>query len=270
MAKEDDEIQILGTREKNGNRAKVILCTTVILVLILISIVIFIKTGNGRNEADNLPDIAGNITHATDTSFLCSYADTINDVPLRLVKLHNMQIELSLDFPDTSDIRTAAAVPAADIRKDNLQILGDFVLKGEQLARGKSKSGYCLLMDGNIEIGIDSGDEKKEQALRNNGSFFRQYILVHNGEIQDNNLKGKAIRRSIAIKANELYIIQSFRKESIYDFSEAISDLGFTTALYLPGGDSYGFYKEHGMHVFIGNRTGDNLPNRSYLIFIMN
>ena len=173
-----------------------------------------------------------------------------------------------LQLPSPEDPTIYFVLQAADVRKDNQEILGDFVLNGNQLARGKRKTGYCAILDGKISIGNSLNDEVKEYCIKQKGDFFRQYILVMDGEIQENRLKGKAIRRALAQQSNDFYIVESKNRESLYDFSEALADMGFTNALYLVGGSSYGWWRgEDGTVHELGIYTDKVLPNINYLVF---
>ena len=100
------------------------------------------------------------------------------------------------------------------------------------------------------------------------GSLFRQYILVFEGNIQKNILKGKSYRRALIVQNNQTYIIISKKRESLYDFSEAISDLGFQDAIYLVGGDSFGFYRNNNGELnLIGKPENEQYPKRNYIVF---
>ena len=88
------------------------------------------------------------------------------------------------------------------------------------------------------------------------------------GEIQVNRLKGKAVRRALAQQNNEFYIVESKNRESLYDFSEALADMGFTYALYLVGGSSYGWWRDKdGAIRELGIYNKESLPNINYLVF---
>ena len=89
------------------------------------------------------------------------------------------------------DTTVIFAAQAADVRADNGGIVGAFVLKGEPKAWGLSKKGYCASINGQITIGMADNSPLFEQATEEGGYFFRQYPLVSNGEIVENELKGK-------------------------------------------------------------------------------
>ncbi|MBQ8673952.1 MAG: hypothetical protein IJ511_07890 [Bacteroides sp.] len=193
--------------------------------------------------------------------------DSINGVTLRIYALHNLHAELLPGIPDPNDESILFAAQAADIRRDNGKVVGDFVVRGEKQSNGKSKVGYCAIRDGIVSLGTTLNNEVMEACIRDEGDFFRQYALVMGGEMQPNRLKGKALRRSLARQGEELYIVESVNRESLYDFSEALADIGFTEAIYLVGGSSYGFYRsEDGMHEF-GEQGRTPYPNTNYILF---
>ncbi len=123
------------------------------------------------------------------------------------------------------------------------------------------------MINGEITLGNTINDNIKEHCIARNGDFFRQYALVMNGEIQENRLRGKAIRRALAQQNNDFYIVESVNRESLYDFSEALADMGFTNALYLVGGSSYAWWRESSQTTHeLGKSDKNPLPNTNYLI----
>ena len=83
---------------------------------------------------------------------------------------------------------------AADVRADNKKIVGAFVLQGEPLSRGLSKRGYCAIIGDEVRVGVAENSPLFEQATEQNGYFFRQYPLVDNGKLVENEPKNKSIR----------------------------------------------------------------------------
>lgn len=81
---------------------------------------------------------------------------------------------LMVGMPDFEDSTIFFITQAADIRADNMQILGDFVLRGEQIAKGRTKLGWCAIIDGNISIGYDKEPAALQEAISSGGYFFRQ------------------------------------------------------------------------------------------------
>lgn len=166
---------------------------------------------------------------------------TVNDIPFIIYIPHNATPELCLRTPDYRDGNIILAAQAADIRRDNQKIVGAFVLKGEPLSWGLSKKGYCGIIDGNLTVGVADNSPLFEQATEKNGYFFRQYPLVDNGRLVENEPKNKSIRKALCDRAGELFIVQSETAESFHDFAQALVDLGVNNAIYLVGGTAYGF-----------------------------
>jgi uncharacterized protein YigE (DUF2233 family) len=179
------------------------------------------------------------------------YADNVNDVPMHIYLLDNMEASLTMDstiIDDQLHTRMMMVVLATDIREDNKKPVGDFVVNGEKIARGKSREGYCAIVHGRISIGRSENDDVMNYCIQEGGSFFREYPLVINGEICKNKIRGKRIRRALVQQEGNIYVIESENKESIYDFSEAIRDLGAKDAIYLPAGINYMLVKTDSLH----------------------
>lgn len=166
---------------------------------------------------------------------------TINDVPLRLYTPVNAVPELCLGIPDTNNPELLLVFRAADIRADNWQIVGAFVMKGELLSRGMSKKGFCAIIDGTLHLGLAESTPLLEEAIEHEGYFFRQYPLVSNGKMIDNKPKGKAVRNALCDIDGRTVAVRSLSEESFHDFAQALADLGVQHAIYLSGSTSYGF-----------------------------
>ena len=264
----DDEIEVLGASGKERlNRKWWIVLLIGILCIVFIGYFMYNKEEEAQEEIAEIIQDEESEPIITKQSEVVLRTDSINDVALNIYALQNLKAELALQLPSPEDTTIYFALQAADVRKDNQEILGDFVLKGKQLARGKRKTGYCAILDGKISIGNSLNDEVKEYCIKQKGDFFRQYILVMDGEIQENRLKGKALRRALAQQGPDFYMVTSQNRESLYDFSEALSDMGFTKALYLVGGTSYSWYRKGNIVHELGKKEEKTLPNISYLVF---
>ncbi len=180
-----------------------------------------------------LSSIEGSYTEIMDT--------VINDVPLTIFIPHNAELTLHLGKIDKSDSSIIYAAQAADIRTDNGGIVGAFVINGEPRAWGLSKSGYCASINGKVMIGVATNSPLFEEATGKGGYFFRQYPLVSNGQIVENEPKGKSIRRAICDRLGEIFMVESGTMESFHDFSQALVDLGVEQAVYLVGSSAYGW-----------------------------
>lgn len=273
---EEDEIQVLGTSpHKRGNRPAVRLGVLALCLLFLVGgIVWFVGGLEEDREEEDMQEMEQPVVVPVDplprsASSVVLSVDSINDVKMRIYALNGLSAGLSFDLPDKGDTTVFLVVPAADIRRDNGGIVGDFVFRGEQLARGKRKSGYCAILNGQVVLGNAADDEMMERCIRQKGDFFRQYPLVINGEIQENRLKGKALRRALARQGGTLCLVESCNRESVYDFSEALADYGFSEALYLVGGSVYGWWREEGDTVHELGRPDADVPqpNFNYLVF---
>ena len=123
--------------------------------------------------------------------------DTINDIPLDIYIPHNAVPELMIGVPDIHDKSIVMTTQAADIRADNGKIVGAFVLKGKPYSWGLSKKGYCGIIDGKLSVGVADNSPLFEEATEKGGYFFRQYPLVDNGVLVENEPKGKSIRKAL-------------------------------------------------------------------------
>ena len=117
----------------------------------------------------------------------------INDITLDIYIPHHGIPSLSVGAPDINDGSVILATQAADIRADNGKIVGAFVLKGKPLSWGLSKKGFCGIIDGEITVGVADNSPLFEKATETGGYFFRQFPLVDNGQLVENEYKGKAV-----------------------------------------------------------------------------
>ena len=204
----------------------------------------------------------------------CEIRDTtINDITLRIYIPHNAELSLHIGRMDKEDSTIVYTAQAADVRADNGGIVGAFVLAGEPKAWGLSKKGYCASINGKVTIGVAENSPLFEQATEMGGYFFRQYPLVDNGVLVENNPKNKSIRRSICDRNGEIFMVETLSQESFHDFAQALVDLGVDNAIYLVGSTSYGWaIKEDGsMHEFGDEnlyRGRHRMPkNTSYIVW---
>ena len=194
-------------------------------------------TTDFKDRLGKEPDsAAGGFTEKIDT--------TINDIPLSIYIPHNANAELCLGTPDINDKDIILCAQAADIRRDNKKIVGAFVLKGEPLAWGLSKKGYCAIIGSRITIGVADNSPLFEEATEKGGYFFRQYPLVDNGTLIENEPKNKSFRKAVCSRNGQIFIASSNTPESFHDFAQALVDLGTDNAVYLVGGEyAKGWYQ---------------------------
>lgn len=175
-------------------------------------------------------------------SGFCELRDTtINDIPLRIYLPQNARLTLHIGRMDKQDTTVIYTAQAADIRADNGKIVGAFVLQGTPRAWGLSKRGFCAIINDQITIGVADNSPLFEEATEKGGYFFRQYPLVDNGMLVENNPKNKAVRRAICDRIGEIFMVESLQPESFHDFAQALVDLGVDHAVYLVGGNAYGW-----------------------------
>lgn len=190
---------------------------------------------------DPKPQLLSRADAASDASYTEIIDSTVNDIPLRLFIPHNAQMSLQLGRPDRSDSSIIYIAQAADVRADNGGIVGAFVLKGQPKAWGLSKRGYCASIGGEVYVGVADNSPLFEQATESEGYFFRQYPLVCDGKVVDNEPKGKSIRRAICERYGEIFMVESLTPESFHDFAQALADLSTQQAVYLVGSNAYGW-----------------------------
>ena len=191
----------------------------------------------------------------SDTTLTKAYTehlrDTINDIPLDIYIPHNAVPELALGVPGIHDKSIILTTQAADIRADNGKIVGAFVLKGKPLSWGLSKKGYCGIIDGKLTVGVVDNSPIFEEATEKGGYFFRQYPLVDNGVLVENEPKGKSIRKALCDRNGEIMVVMSQTPESFHDFAQALVDLKVDNAIYLVGSSSFGYFRDRYDHLAI-------------------
>lgn len=214
------------------------------------------------------PQRLGRAVDSLDSGFTEMRDTTINDIPLRIYIPHNAEMSLHVGRLDKRDTTIVYAAQAADIRRDNRKIVGAFVLQGEPLAWGLSKKGYCAVIDGKITVGMADNSPLFEKATECGGYFFRQYALVDNGRLVENEPKNKSIRRSLCDRNGEIMMVETLSAESFHDFAQALVDLGMTHAIYLVGSTSYGWAvdEQNERHEF-GTENRRIPKNTSYIVW---
>jgi hypothetical protein len=256
----DDEIRILGDSPKlpsgkpGGSKW---LPTLVIVLLLILSLVIFFEHKQQNVDEGRLAYFEKHIEQAKvskehrtpfgrvvddDVGGFCEIKDTIiNDILLKIYIPHNADMKLHIGRIPQEDESVIYVAQAADVRADNGGIVGAFVLNGKPLAWGLSKKGYCAAINGDISIGVAENTHLFEKATEENGYFFRQYPLVDNGRLVENEPKGKSVRRAICDRIGEIFMVETYTTESFHDFSQALVDLGVDNAVYLVGSSAYGW-----------------------------
>lgn len=169
---------------------------------------------------------------------------TVNDIPMRLYVPLNVTPRLEVGYKCIDDTtRNLLLFQAADIRADNKKIVGAFVLRGKPLSWGLSKKGYCSIIGDEVTIGVADNSPLFEQATEVGGYFFRQYPLVSNETLVENELKSQSTRRGLCELEGKVVVVETFTPESLHDFSQALVDIGTTNAIYLVGSSAIGWHR---------------------------
>lgn len=191
----------------------------------------------------------GDYSDSTGKAYTEHLQETINDIPLDIYIPHNAAAELYVGVPDIHDKSIIMTTQAADVRADNGKIVGAFVIKGKPLSWGLSKKGYCGIIDGKLTVGVADNSPLFEEATEKGGYFFRQYPLVDNGVLVDNEPKGKSIRKALCDRNGEIMVVMSQTPESFHDFAQALVDLKVDNAIYLVGSSSFGYFRDNDGHL---------------------
>lgn len=250
----DDEIRIIGRQEvvRKPLYRRWWFWMVLVLILVIVCACLFWLLKPQNDNSDNsecVPSesvaIAPTIVKNDSVSSLLIRDTIINDVPLQLLFPINAVPELCSGINDISDKSIILGLQAADIRADNQKIVGAFVLKGELLSRGIAKKGFCAILGGKIQIGMAESTPLFEETINKNGYFFRQYPLVNQGLLVENNPKNKALRHALCEMDGKIVVINSGTIESFHDFAQALVDLGVENAIALVGGQASGFYNNN-------------------------
>ena len=171
-------------------------------------------------------------------------SDSILGVALNMYELKNLQAEITLTEPDSTDKSVWMYSRCADHTSDG-KYLGSLVMQGKELASDASRLGNCAMANGNIVLGISRSDKVKDYVMEHGGSFFRQFILVSDGVLPPKfQLHGKVERRALARTSDDhLYYIETRHAETLWDFADALREYGFADAIYITGGKCYSYYR---------------------------
>lgn len=209
----------------------------------VVKVIVTDSISNTQVDTIIAPEVLRHFTTRNDT--------LINKVRLVILTPHNAIPELQLIDEYRKDSTVVLAVQAADIRRDNLEIVGAYVKKGELMSKGESKSGFCSIINGRITLGVADASPMLEQALLTDGYFFRQYPLVVGSQLVENKPKGRSIRRALVELNGNISVVISQHKLTYHEFSQTLIDLGVRNAISLVGGDALVAYVEENGQKFI-------------------
>lgn len=281
----DDEFRVLGTgspvpdgRPDGSRRGRQVAWVSLAIVALLgIGIISFWPKEVPQDEVEGFfesSNEAASVKALGRDASLSPYAERldtlVSGLPVSLLIPHHATPRLVVGHPDDYDRQGVLAAQAADIRSDNWEILGEFVLAGKQLAKGVSKKGYCAIIDGKLTLGVGESTPLLSEAMEKGGYFFRQFALVDDGEPVENNLKNKTIRKALCERGGQVFVAVSREDVAINDFARTLADLDVDEAVYLIGGKgAFGWMLDaEGRREQFGNE--DMRPeyhNESYIIW---
>lgn len=256
----DDEFRVIGhgtpaaSSDQDKNRRNIGVAIVSALIVIGIGILAIAHWPKEEPEDPNdglfentpeeiIPKEINPLGVKTEASFTERLDTVINNVHLSLYIPHNATPELTLGVPDRDDKSIILAAQAADIRRDNRKILGAFVLKGEPLAWGLSKKGFCAIIGNTVTVGYSENSPLFDEAMEKGGYFFRQFPLVNDGVLVENDLDNKTMRKAICTRAGQVFVAVSESDESMNDFARALVALDVENAIYLVGShSSFGWF----------------------------
>lgn len=279
----DNEIRIISAYEPEPHKVKRhplrLWCLVILSVLVFGCLVFIFVQSSDNAEEDSFTEIADNTSESepqiiivenlpTVKGFTIARDTIIDKKGLLILSPENARPRLIIGTELLNDSNIVLAAQAADVRRDNGQIAGTFVLNGELISKGEAKAGYCSIINGELSIGIADATPMLEQTLTEGGYFFRQYPLVVGGQIVENKPKGKAIRKALAEIGGKICVVMSTEKLTFHDFSQLLINAGARNAIYLVGSSSYGFYiNENGEKILAGKAPWKDVENVSYIIW---
>lgn len=189
--------------------------------------------------------------------------DSILGVAMDLYELRGLKGEVVMQVPDSADTSIMFLCRCADYGKDKKPI-GSLVSKGKLLCDDNNRLGYCAMLDKQTVIGVSRYEDVRNFCMEADGSFFRQFILVSNGELPPLfHLHGKVERRALArTDDGRLFFVQSRYPEVMTGFADALRERGFIDAIYITGGTDYAYYRTRNLHRHhIGKVTAHPKPS---------
>lgn len=261
---QDDEFRVLGAEYTSNNhkysspkqsashsRKTIVIASAIAAIALLLALILFLLpnkqdgVSNEVNQGQSQTPAKDPIGCKTDTlkSYTQHLRDTINDIPLHILIPHNAKPRLCFGPLDLKETSAVLMVYAADIRADNGYPVGAFVIEGNPICGGVAKMGYCAIINGELTLGMAENSPMFEEATKTNGYFFRQFPLVNNGTLIENQARGKSIRKALCVRGEEIFVVITASRESYHDFAEALVDLGVDNAISLVGSSSFAGYK---------------------------
>lgn len=266
-----------GTDQKRRRYICYGLASSILLVLALVALIMYVQTEDEEAGMDIMlekPDLpvpeAGpaDIPAQPVKGYTVKKDTTVNGIDLSMYIPYNATPTLEVGNQSLEDSTVVLMVQAADVRRDNGEIVCSFVVKGELVSKGEAKAGFCSIINGKISIGVADATPMFEEVLMSDGYFFRQYPLVVAGQVVENKLKGRSIRKALAEMDGNVGVVCSKGELSLHDFSQALVDAGARNAIYIVGGSSAGTYMdEAGEKISFGTTWSNKIANVNYIVW---
>ena len=278
----DDEIRVISSdsaRRPRNRYKKIYIALATVIILALGALAVVYALGDNDEDSVsamiNEEPVRHTVAHVSAVDSLTAgpaYAEkkdtVVNGVRLTIITPRNAVPILEIGEQVLDDPTIVLAAQAADIRSDNGTIAGACVIGGELISKGCAKAGFCAIINGETTIGVADATPMFEQALSDDGYFFRQYPLVIAGQIVENKPRGKAIRKALAEIGGDIAVVYSHRRLTFHDFSQTLVDAGVRNAIYLVGSRSSGFYVDaDGNRFSFGNDKRQNIDNINFIVW---
>ncbi|MBO5698615.1 MAG: hypothetical protein J6R79_01235 [Bacteroidaceae bacterium] len=171
-------------------------------------------------------------------------SESVLGVDFDMYAIHGLQGIIEFEEPDTADASVFLYCRSVDFTAEG-RYLSSLVSNGTEYAANNHRLGYMAMVNGKNTIGISRSEEVMEYVKEQGGSYFRQFILVSDGELPPRfHLHGKVERCAIGRIGETLYYITSHHKETLWSFADALREYGFIDAIYITGGYDYSFYRD--------------------------
>ena len=171
-------------------------------------------------------------------------SDSILGVGMDIYAIHGVLGSIEFQEPDTADASVYLYCRSVDFTAEG-RYLSSLVANGKEHQSNAHRLGYMAMANGNNVIGFSRFEDVMEYTIEHGGSYFRQFVLVSNGELPPRfYLHGKVERCAIGRIGDQLYYITSHHKETMWSFADALREYGFIDAIYITGGDDYSFYRD--------------------------
>lgn len=268
---DDDDIRILGSEPRRSRRWPVVAVIAALAVAAAVVLWLVLKPEEEAPVADSTP--AQEIPSPQKAG--CLITDTVlgeNSIRI-IVPSGTPQLRVGALSPE-SDSTIVLAAEAAFYRKDNGQISGAYILKGDQLSRGYSSLGYCAIINGKISLGNAKSTSLFEEATETEGYFFRQKPLVDNSkavyeENSRRNPKQKSQRRALAMKDGVAMVVLCDTPIVLNEFADLLCQLGVEQAIGLSGSISFGFARDFDNNtLYWGMQNSTNAEGTNFIVWV--